>query len=234
MTMMKKTLVNFLLLGLCVVTTAGHSADKPPPLPEIKGYGDDAAARQKSSQALDAASNAARNGAVRAFPDIKVPASGVDIGQIAARYSQNRQKPEDENLMIFVTLGMPDKALLNLARQAARTRAVLVLRGVDGGLAKGNWPRAMDALKPIAETGASIIIHPDLFRAYKVVQAPTFVLTTDRQGDACLSDQRKECSQSLRATGDVSLDYVLERWSEGNSPLAGEARSRLDMLGGRP
>lgn len=230
-----KILFLFLYLVLFAATTsAGYAADKPPALPETNGYGDDAVVRHKSSQAIDAASQAARNGAVRAFPKIKVPSSGVDIGQIAARYNQTEQKQEDDNLMIFVTLGMPGKALINLARQAARTRAVLVLRGVDGGLAKGNWPRAMEALKPIAETGASIIIHPDLFRAYKVVQAPTFVLTTGRQGEACLNNLRKECSQSLRATGDVTLDYVLERWAQGDSPLAAEARSRLAMLEYRP
>ena len=65
-------------------------------------------------------------------------------------------------------------------------------------------------------------------------QAPTFVLTTGRQGEACLNNLRKECSQSLRATGDVTLDYVLERWAQGGSPLAAEARSRLAMLEYRP
>ena len=232
---MKKPVMKMLLLALLgAIASAGFAVDMPPALPEINGYADDAVARQKSNQAIDAASQSARNGAVRAFPTIKVPSSGVDIDQIAARYNQTAQKQEDDNLMIFVTLGMPGKALLNLARQAARTRAVLVLRGIEGGLAKGNWPRAMEALKPIAETGASIIVHPDLFRAYKVVQAPTFVLTTGQQGEACLNNLRQECSQILRATGDVSLDYVLERWAQGVSPLAGEARSRLAMLEYRP
>jgi type-F conjugative transfer system pilin assembly protein TrbC len=232
---MKKPVMKMLLLVLLgAIASAGYAVDMPPALPEIKGYGDDAVARQKSNQAIDAASQAARNGAVRVFPKIKVPSSGVDIDQIAARYNQTAQKPDDDNLMIFVTLGMPGKALINLARQAARTGAVLVLRGVEGGIAKGNWSRAMGALKPIAETGASIIIHPDLFRAYKVVQAPTFVLTTGRQGEACLNNLRQECSQSLRATGDVTLDYVLERWAQGGSPLAAEARSRLAMLEYRP
>lgn len=232
---MKKPVMKMLLLVLLgAIASTGYAADKHLALPEINGYGDDAVARQKSSQAIDAASQEARNGAVRDFPKIKVPSSGVDIDQIAARYNQTAQKPDDDNLMIFVTLGMPGKALINLARQAARTRAVLVLRGVEGGIAEGNWSRAMEALKPIAETGASIIIHPDLFRAYKVVQAPTFVLTTGRQGEACLNNLRKECSQSLRATGDVTLEYVLERWAQGGSPLAADARSRLAMLEYRP
>ncbi len=232
---MKKPVMKMLLLVLLgAIASTGYAADKHLALPEINGYGDDAVARQKSSQAIDAASQAARIGAVRAFPKIKVPSSGVDIGQIAARFNQTAQKPEDDNLMIFVTMGMPGKALINLARQAARTRAVLVLRGVDGGIAKGNWSRAMEALKPIAETGASIMIHPDLFRAYKIVQAPTFVLTTGQQGEACLNNLRNECGQSLRATGDVTLDYVLERWAQGGSPLAAEARSRLAMLENRP
>jgi len=228
---MNKLIPTLLCIGISI---SGHAASKPPALPEIRSNGDDAAIRQKSRQALDAASQAARDGVVRALPNIKPVVSGVDIGKIADQFHQNAIKPDNENLMIFVSLSMPEKALLKLARQAARTRAVLVWRGVSGGLEKGSWKRAMEALKPFAATGASMIIHPDLFRTYGVVQAPTFVLTTDRQGEACVSDQKKECSQSLRATGDVSLDYVLERWSTGNNPLASEARERLTLLDKKP
>ena len=229
--MMMKSLANLLIVCFASAAIAAIAADKPPTLPDILDY-DNSAARQKSGQALDAASNAAKRGAVRGFPNIKVPQSGVDIGQIAARYNRSPVKPEDENLLIFVTLGMPVKALQNLGKQAKAAGGVLVLRGVPGGL--GNWARAMEALKPLADTGAAVIVHPQLFSAWNVVQAPTFVLTTSSQGEACVSDQKKECSQSLRATGDVSLDYVLDRWADGTGVLAKEARERLARLEGRP
>ena len=89
---MKKPVMKILLLVLFVATTsAGYAADNPPTLPETNGYGDNAVARQKSSQAINAASQAARNGAVRAFPKIKVPSSGVDIGRLRPATTRQRR-----------------------------------------------------------------------------------------------------------------------------------------------
>lgn len=217
------------LLTFCCISAA-TAADKAPALPDLRDF-DQAGARQKSLQALDAAGAASR-GAGRVFPDIKVPRSGVDIGQIAARFQAAPVKPEEESLLIFVTLAMPERALQNLARQAKAAGGVLVLRGLPGGLS--NWAKSMQALKPLADTGASIIVHPQLFSAWQIVQAPTFVLASDAQAEACVSEQKKACGQSLRASGDVSLAYVLERWSNGKGALADEARQRLARLEGRP
>lgn len=219
---------------LAMLNLPAQASDGPPALPDINGNGADAAARQRTNRVLDDAGNAARHGLVRPFPDIRTPVSGVDIGQIAARYGQAAKADSDERLMIFVTLGMPEKALLNLARQAARARAVLVFRGVEGGLSGGNRGKAMEAFKPLAEAGASIQIHPELFKAYKITQAPTFVLTAADAGGACMSDRIKACSNALRGSGDVSLDYVLERWASGTGELADEARARLAMIEARP
>lgn len=203
-----------------------------PSLPDIRGNGMDEATRGRSGQALDAAAAKARNGAVRALPNIRVPSSGVDIGQIAARYGQSKGTV-DERLIVFATLAMPKEALLRLARQAAQARAVLVFRGVDGGLAGGNWSRAVEAFEPLAKTGASIQIHPDLFKSYHVSVAPTFILSSGSSKDSCVSD-RTVCGNTLRSEGDVTLDYVLERWAAGSGELADEARARLALMGRAP
>ncbi|OYY82126.1 MAG: hypothetical protein B7Y33_00455, partial [Hydrogenophilales bacterium 16-62-9] len=63
--MMKKPILILFPVLFCACVSVGYAADKLPALPDIKGYGDDAAARQKSRQALDAASQAAKHGAVR-------------------------------------------------------------------------------------------------------------------------------------------------------------------------
>lgn len=224
--------IQILSIGILVGCSVPVLAAEPPALPDLKSFDADKAL-DRSSRALDDAARAAQGGPVRAMPNIKVPSSGVDIAQIASRYGQAQAQAEDERLMIFATLGMPQAALVKLARQAARAGAVMVFRGVDGGLAGGNWARSIEAFKPIAEAGASIQIHPELFKAYRVSQAPTFILTAPDQGDACMSDRAKACGKALRSVGDVSLDYVLERWATGSGDLAEEARKRLARIEAR-
>jgi len=224
--------IQILSIGILVGCSVPVLAAEPPALPDLKSFDADKA-RDRSSRTLDDAARAAQGGPVRAMPNIKGPSSGVDIAQIASRYGQAQAQAEDERLMIFATLGMPQAALVKLARQAARAGAVMVFRGVDGGLAGGNWARSIEAFKPIAEAGASIQIHPELFKAYRVSQAPTFILTAPDQGDACMSDRAKACGKALRSVGDVSLDYVLERWATGSGDLAEEARKRLARIEAR-
>ncbi len=218
-----------LLLYFSVFPQQACAADKPPAIPDIQNY-DSSEARQKSVSTLDAVSKAATSGAIPKIPNIKTPSSGVDIAKIAGQYQQQAIKPQDDSLLIFVSLSMPQEALVRLAKQAVRAQAVLVMRGVVGGLANGNWPRAMTAIKPMAATGASIMIHPEYFKQHKVTQVPTFVLTSGKQTkEAC---KVNECQQSLQAAGDVSLSYVLEYWSKENGMLAKEAKKRLVMLEG--
>ena len=186
-----------------------NAEDKLPSIPNIKNY-DSAEIRQKNETRLENADRAARGGQVSKIPNIKMPSSGVDIGQIASHYSENPLPKNEENLMIFISLSMPKEALVKLAKQAQATNALLVMRGVEGGIAKGNWPRAMAALKPISDTGAAVVIHPDYFKQYQVKQVPTFVLVSNKQRLMESCDSSASCDLKLQASGDVSLDYVLE------------------------
>jgi conjugal transfer pilus assembly protein TrbC len=204
-----------------------YAAEKAPELPNLQHY-DNAEARQKNASRIDAALQAAQSGKMARIPNIRMPLKGVDIGQIANQYSQKALAQKGEDLLIFVSLSMPQEALMRLARQAHAANGVLVMRGIDGGLQKGNWPRAMNLLKPLSDTGASIIIHPDYFRQYKVSTVPTFVLTASQAMDSC--EVSTECIQKLQASGDVSLDYVLARWENGKGTLAHLAKAKLTLL----
>ncbi|MEQ1601325.1 MAG: type-F conjugative transfer system pilin assembly protein TrbC [Methylophilaceae bacterium] len=210
-----------------VVLTPAHAAEQAPAMPDIKNY-DSAAMRQKNASRMDAAEQAARSGKMPSIPNIRTPMHGADIDQIANQYKQKALTQNGEELLIFVSLSMPQDALIKLARQARVIHAVLVMRGVDGGLQKGNWSRAMNALKPLTDTGASIVIHPDYFKQYKVASVPTFVLTSSNPTETC--DNATACTQRLQASGDVSLDYVLERWADGKGVLAGLAKAKLTQL----
>lgn len=220
------------LVGLLVITSFlipyVWADDKAVAIPDIQNY-DSEQIRQKNDAKLDDAEKAARKGFLPKVPNVKMPASGIDIGQIANRYQEKQIASRNENLLIFVSLSMPKEALIRLSRQAQSTNAVLVMRGLEGGLSKGSWANAMASLKPITETGASVIIHPEYFKQYGVKQVPTFVLVSDETAiDSC--DNTKSCDAKLQSSGDVSLDYVLTRWADGSGPLAKVAKNKLAML----
>lgn len=188
-------------------------------------------ARERSKQALDAAEQAARSGAVRAMPNIgTMPRGEIDVGKIAEQYRQLGAKPAgDEGLMIFVSHSMPKATLVKLARQARRAGAVMVFRGVPGDLTSKTWLESMAAMQPLVDTGAAVQIHPDLFKEYDVRRVPTFVIV-DGSGSGSGCSEKFGCTGRLVAVGDVSLDYVLERWAVGRSALARKAQIALDRM----
>lgn len=208
--MMSRTL---LLLSCLLASSLAHSDD----------------VRDRSRQALDAAAQAARSGAVRSMPNIELPSNrnSIDVAKIAESYRRMDAPESDEGLLIFVSNSMPRAALLRLARDARRAGAVLVFRGIKGDLTNQSWLKSMEAIKPLTDTGASVQIHPDLFKTYQVRSVPTFVLT--REGKhAC--DAAEACNDKLVAVGDASLGYVLDRWSDAGGELGKLARTRLNRL----
>ena len=114
-------------------------------------------------------------------------------------------------LRIFITLEMPRPSLRLLTDQAARSGAVLVLRGL-----KAQSMRQTIALvgELIGERQVAWVIDPEAFTRFGVRQAPTFVLALN---DATGADTRGSCSSGcatptgfVSVSGDVSLDYALE------------------------
>lgn len=214
-------------LAEIVLPPSAHAAEQAPVMPDIRNF-DSQGLRLRNNSRMDAAEQAALSGRMPRIPNIQNPQKGVDIAQIANQYHHKALSPNSDDLLIFVSLSMPQDALLKLARQARDTRAVMVMRGIQGGLQKGSWIKAMNAIKPITDTGASLIIHPDFYKKYHVTQVPTFILTSNQSVESC--DKTSACAQKLLATGDVSLDYVLEHWADGKGALAELAREKLSLL----
>lgn len=114
-------------------------------------------------------------------------------------------------LRIFITLDMPRASLQLLTDQAARSGAVLVLRGL-----KAQSMRQTIAVvgELIGERKVAWVIDPEAFSRFGIRQAPTFVLTLN---DATAGDAQGSCSSGcvtpagfVSVSGDVSLDYALE------------------------
>lgn len=112
----------------------------------------------------------------------------------------NRQPP-----LILVSFSMPDADLRELARQAARIGAPLILRGlVDGSL-----PATQKRLSKFGDIpGASFQVDPTLFRRFKVSTVPTFVLPLEEL-NACSSDPCPVPAH-VKVSGESGLDHILD------------------------
>lgn len=222
-------------LAAAIVAHAGAAAvAQAPPMP------DDAALRKGMSQSQQRAADLTRkaqaaalgsSAGMRTVPAIPAPSAGsIDVEDMVRRYSQAvgpRDQAEQSQLVIFASLSMPDEALVRLAKQAKAAGGVLALRGLKHGMRGGRWSDSMNALKPIAETGVDLQIHPELFRRFGVEAVPTFVVS-DSSTDGCLDDL---CDAPWASViGDVSLDYALERIARRPDALGSIARQRLKRL----
>ena len=181
------------------------------------------------------------------IPTTPVTKAAIDIaamarqgGQLAAP-SANGTTPG--TLRIFITLDMPHGSLQRLVDQAARSGAVLVLRGLKAQSLRQTLAVVSDL---IDKRQVAWVIDPDAFTRYGVTSAPTFVLTlTDeaaasgprmasandneanppRCGSSCLAS-----AAFVRVAGDVSLDYALDAIAKRSPTAAPSATALLQRM----
>src|SRR5207247_4642148 len=87
---------------------------------------------------------------------IPMPKGNIDVEGLARAYEQNRQAFERDKsvasdqpaLFVFVTLGMPARTLRLLVDQAARTRAIMVLRGLANASIRPTAARGQQLIGP--------------------------------------------------------------------------------------
>lgn len=174
---------------------------------------------------------------VPAMPNIGVPASRVDMSEIASRatdltHAWKRPEGQGTDLLIFVTFGMPRETLRLLAEQASRAGGVLMVRG----LVDDSMRRTLAVVKEVL--GGQTVpwqIDPEAFRRYAIVQAPTFVLA--RSVGPCQGVCAQTSAQGdsfVRVAGDVSLDYALEVFARSDDGWRTEAHARLVRMRGQP
>jgi conjugal transfer pilus assembly protein TrbC len=132
----------------------------------------------------------------------------------------------EAQLLVFISLSMPEPALKRLVDQAARAAARLVLRG----LAEESLVRTAARVQAlIGQQRVSLQIDPREFDRYAVTQAPTFVLARAEPSGACPAGQ---CASGahVSVSGDVSLDYALRHIRDRAPAFHDEAARRLAML----
>lgn len=161
----------------------------------------------------------------------KGPAGPVDFDAILAGAAANSQAPMGEGPLftVFASLSMPQASLTRLIRDTTKAGGVVVFRGFPQGSTKA-FAEGLKRVVTNEAQEAHIAIDPRLFRAFRVTAAPTFVVTA-RSYELC---DGFDCTSAVpdhdRMSGNVTVDYVLERFAESRGPGAGVARVALANL----
>jgi type-F conjugative transfer system pilin assembly protein TrbC len=120
-------------------------------------------------------------------------------------------------LYIFVSFSVGAKALLNLAHDAKRFGATLVLRGFK----EGSYLKTVQALhKIILKTGQGVLIDPELYKLFNITAVPTFILA---KPFTLNPTERIQTPIHDKLQGHVSIRYALEQF-EKEGDLKEEAR----------
>lgn len=144
--------------------------------------------------------------------DLAAVARGFDAEGAAAAAQALAKGPQ---LLVFVSLTMPEGSLRRLIEQGERTRATLVLRGLkDGSMVK----TAAAVRQILGNHKTAFQIDPQGFDRFGVNQVPTFILLKDgAQLQRCDDTSCVPPSSYAEVSGDATIEYALE-WIEKRAP----------------
>lgn len=193
---------------------------------QVKDRGDQF--REEAASVRDGGTQNMRRVATTALP--KGPSGPVDFDEIVEGAAKNAsaQGGEAPQFIVFASLSMPDAGLKQLVRDTASAGGVVVFRGFPNNSAKEFVAR----IGKVVDQGqyASIGIDPRLFRAFDVRAVPTYV-TVSSDFDLCAGFS---CTTKVppydRMTGNVTVEYALSTFAEGNGPGARIAAVALSNM----
>lgn len=171
----------------------------------------------------------------QALPAVRPQKPNLDLNGLVQQYAaKSRPVPAGQgrtDLMVFVSLTMPEGSLFRLVHQAERSGAVLVLKGLKNNSLKAT----ADALRKYEQQAkATWRIDPPAFTKFGVKVVPTFVVA---KANEALSADAGGCADPgafAAVSGDVSLDFALEHIARVRPDLDTVAQSYLTKLqGGR-
>lgn len=168
----------------------------------------------------------------QAPPTIRPQKPNVDLNGLVRQYAAKNRPPSPQgktDLMIFVSLSMPEGSLMRLVHQAQQSGAVLVLRGLKNNSLK----TTAEALRKYEQQAkATWQINPPAFTKFGVKAVPTFVLDKSDQALSASADGCADPGAFAAVAGDVSLDFALEHIARVRPDLDAMAQGYLAKLQG--
>jgi len=165
------------------------------------------------------------------------PKGQVDVEALARSYEANRRAFESGGnaieqpaLLVFVSLGLPEPTLRLLINQAARARAVLMLRGLHNASIRQTAARVQQL---IGDANVELQIDPQAFDRFGVRVAPTFVVVkAGTQAADCAAGACVPAAAFASVAGDVSIEYALRAIAQRAPPFQSDAELFLRRMGG--
>lgn len=159
------------------------------------------------------------------------PDGPVDFDAILEGAAANASAPMGEGplFVAFASLSMPEASLSRLIADTSAAGGVVVFRGFPRGSTRA-FAEGLRRVVTDERQEAHIAIDPRLFRAFSVHAAPTFVVAS-RAYELCDGfDCTSVVPEHDRMSGNVSVEYALERFAEARGPGAGVAHVALANL----
>ena len=197
--------------------SARDQADAQAFVNQVKDRGD--AFREEALAVRDGGTENMKRVAATDLP--KGPTGAIDFNEIVqgAATNAHARVGEAPQFIVFASLSMPPASLKRMIQDTARAGGVVVFRGFPDNSMKEFASR----LAPIVEDRqvfANIGVDPRLFRAFEVQAVPTYVVVSSDYdlcaGFAC----QTKVPPFDRMSGNVTVDYALNSFVDGNGPGA--------------
>ena len=159
------------------------------------------------------------------------PAGPVDFDEIVQGAVNNAKAGGGEapQLIAFASLSMPPKALRQLIQDTAKAGGIVVFRGFPNNSMK-EFAATLGKVVERQDDFANIGIDPRLFRAFDVQAVPTYVAVSS-DFDLCAGFScRTKVPPYDRMIGNVTVEYALSSFADGNGPGARVAAVGLANL----
>jgi conjugal transfer pilus assembly protein TrbC len=151
----------------------------------------------------------------------------VDLEALASQFNGGRPAVQKtgSDLMVFVSLSMPEHVIKVMARQAKEAGAVMVMRGLKAG----SWQETWKALAALNQgIGAEWIIHPEGFKQFRITKVPSIVLA-DGNTASVMEDGCARAGSYAALAGDVSIEQALGIMKVRGEPVISQLA--VDRLG---
>ena len=149
------------------------------------------------------------------------PTGAVDFDELVQGAAANASTPAGDapQFIVFASLSMPPQSLKPLVRDTAKAGGIVVFRGFPNNDAKQFAARVAKIVDKRDEF-SNVGIDPRLFRAFDVQAVPTYVAVSS-DFDLCAGFScRTVVPPYDRMTGNVSVEYALSSFADGNGPGA--------------
>jgi conjugal transfer pilus assembly protein TrbC len=157
----------------------------------------------------------------------------IDLDAMVAGAKGNLAGPKSTPLVIaFVSLSMPEDSLRRTILDTTEAGGIVVFRGFSKGGAKPFVQLLAKAVEQ--QDAANITIDPRLFRSFKIDRVPTIVAASSSFEPCDQLDCVTPPPPHDRIAGNVTLNYALQTFAEGEGPGAPAARVALANLAKHP